>query len=81
MMQTIKGMNILVAGATGSIGTELVKLLAASGANLFLTGRNESKLADISAIKGVAGYFAADISDSRQVQLLKEKYFSVFSGP
>lgn len=76
----IKGMNILVAGATGSIGNELVKLLAASGANLFLTGRSESKLSVIAASKGVAGYFAADISDSRQVQLLKENYFSVLNS-
>ena len=44
MMETLNGKNILLIGATGGIGSKLVKLLAGSGANLFLAARNEEKL-------------------------------------
>ena len=43
-MESLKGKNILLIGATGGIGSKTAKLLAASGASLFLTGRNELKL-------------------------------------
>ena len=43
-MESLKGKNILIAGATGSIGSATAKLLAGSGANVFLTGRKADKL-------------------------------------
>ncbi|MFN5135752.1 MAG: SDR family NAD(P)-dependent oxidoreductase, partial [Chitinophagaceae bacterium] len=43
-MESAKGKYILIAGATGGIGSQTAKLLAGSGAHLFLTGRNEEKL-------------------------------------
>lgn len=43
-METLKGKNILITGATGGIGSETARLLKVSGANLFLTGRNAAKL-------------------------------------
>lgn len=48
-MESIQGKNILVTGATGGIGRETAKLLKQSGANLFLTGRNESTLSEVAA--------------------------------
>jgi len=77
-MESIKNKNILVTGATGAIGAATVKLLAGSGANLFLTGRNETKLQQLSAACGVSAshILAADLSQPDAVRLLREKYFS-----
>lgn len=81
-MESVKGKNILVIGATGGIGSAVAKLLAGSGANLFLTGRNSDKLTLIAAQSGITTdkIFPADISDPSQVSALKEKYFSVYSS-
>ncbi|MBC7536490.1 MAG: SDR family oxidoreductase [Ferruginibacter sp.] len=79
-METIKGKNILLVGATGSIGAQAAKLLAGSGANLFLTGRNKEKLAMVAeACKLPAtNYLAVDISDKNEVANLKEQFFQIF---
>lgn len=76
-METLNGKNILVIGATGGIGSKLVKLLAGSGAKLFLTGRNVGKLKQVASVNGVAPErtFALDISQPESVNELKEKYF------
>lgn len=80
-MEPIKGKNILVAGATGSIGAATAKLLLSSGANLFLTGRNSEKLESLALEIGLdtTHFFAADLSQPEQVEKLNERYFSVFS--
>lgn len=79
-MESIKGKNILVAGATGGIGARTARLLAAGGANLFLTGRSTEKLEALAAEPGLAGIpsFAADISDPAAVAALQERYFAVY---
>ncbi|MEO6668064.1 MAG: SDR family oxidoreductase [Ferruginibacter sp.] len=78
MMQSLRDKNILVVGATGGIGSATVKLLAGSGASLFLTGRNESKLRATAQSCGVPidQTFVLDISEPQGVAQLKEKYFS-----
>ena len=43
IMEILSGKNILVVGATGGIGSGTAKLLAGSGAKLFLAGRNAEK--------------------------------------
>ncbi|MES2773690.1 MAG: SDR family oxidoreductase [Bacteroidota bacterium] len=43
-MESIKGKNILIIGATGGVGSGTAKLLSAAGATLFITGRNKEKL-------------------------------------
>lgn len=43
-MEKLTAKKIVVAGATGGIGRQLVKLLHQSGAEVFVTGRNQSKL-------------------------------------
>ena len=76
-MESVKGKNILITGATGGIGSQSVKLLKGSGANLFLTGRNEEKLRQIASECNISSdmTFVLDISDAAAVNRLKEKYF------
>jgi short-subunit dehydrogenase len=78
-MESLKGKSILIIGATGGIGSQLAKLLAGSGANLFLSGRSPEKLAEIAASIGLGPdkTFAADISKSNDVAQLKERYFAI----
>ncbi|MDB5203725.1 MAG: family oxidoreductase [Ferruginibacter sp.] len=79
-MDNLKGKQVLLAGATGGIGAALAKLLHASGAKLFLTGRDEEKLAAVAAASGIPAeqVFAADLTNAPEVGELKEKYFLVF---
>ncbi len=76
-MQTLKDKNVLLIGATGGIGSRTAKLLAGSGANLFLAGRNADKLQQVATECNVPANrtFALDISKPAEVVTLKEKYF------
>jgi short-subunit dehydrogenase len=77
IMETLKDKNVLLIGATGGIGSPTAKLLAGSGASLFLTGRNEVKLQEVAKACGVPAErtFILDISQPAAVNELKEKYF------
>ena len=77
-METLKDKNVLIAGATGGIGSHTAKLLSASGAKLFLAGRNEEKLNAVAASCNVPAErtFVLDLSQPELVAQLKEKYFS-----
>ncbi|MDZ4793156.1 MAG: SDR family oxidoreductase [Bacteroidota bacterium] len=79
-METVKGKHILIIGATGGIGSVTAKLLAGSGANIFLAGRNPEKLAAVARDAGVEGdkTFLLDISKPEEVMALKEAYFNVY---
>lgn len=79
-MNSLKGKHILIAGATGSIGSLAAKLLAGSGARLFLAGRNGEKLSQVAGECGVPpGHtFTLDFSDPAKVNELREKYFAGF---
>ncbi len=79
-MESVKGRNILIIGATGTIGSRTAKLLAGNGANLFLAGRNPEKLAAVADQTSVPAErtFSLDISKQEEVLVLKEKYFSVY---
>ena len=76
-MQTLKDKNVLLIGATGGIGSRTAKLLAGSGANLFLAGRNADKLHQVATECNVPEdrTLALDISKPAEVATLKEKYF------
>lgn len=81
-METINEKNILLLGATGGIGSKTVKLLAGSGAKLFITGRNMEKLQQVANDNGVPAErtFALDIAEPDAVNKLKDKYFSQLSS-
>jgi short-subunit dehydrogenase len=77
IMETLKGKNVLLVGATGGIGSKTAKLLVSGGANVFLTGRNEAKLQQVANDCGISAdrAFVLDISQQTEVAALKEKYF------
>jgi len=64
--------TVLLTGASGGIGTAIAHRLAALGANLLLTGRNEQQLEDLRT--GLNGsdhrIFAADLTQTDQRQAL-----------
>lgn len=76
-METLNGKNILIVGATGGIGSGVARLLAGSGAKLFLAGRNAEKLQQVAKDSGTPAerIFALDITQPDAVNELKEKYF------
>lgn len=79
-MQTIKGKNILIAGATGGVGANAVKLLAGGGANVFITGRNVEKLQQVATENKITTdkILVADLSKGEEVESLRNAYFNVF---
>ena len=79
-MESVKGKNILIVGATGGIGSKTSKLLADSGANIFLAGRNVEKLDTLAKELVISAdkTYGLDISNPEQVTGLKEKYFSIY---
>ena len=69
---TVRGMNVLLTGATGGIGSQTAALLATRGANLLLTARDEGRLnalkAELSAYGNRIRVLPADLAtaDGRQ---------------
>lgn len=81
-MELLKGKNVLLIGATGSIGAKTAKLLLTSGANIFITGRNGAKLEQIAneLALDLTKFCVADISNSVDVENLKQHFFSTYSS-
>jgi NADP-dependent 3-hydroxy acid dehydrogenase YdfG len=81
-MESIKGKQILLTGATGGIGAQTARMLSAGGARLFLTGRNPERLSALAAELNLPAshYYCAELSSESQVNALRQQYFSVFSG-
>ena len=74
-MEKLNGKKILVVGATGGIGSNLVKLLHQSGASVFISGRNPVKLAFLGDSLGIPDtrLFAANISVPLEVEMLANR--------
>jgi short-subunit dehydrogenase len=72
-MEKLNGKKILVAGATGGIGQALVKLLRQSGAEVFITGRNQDKLSALAQAASIPSthLYSADISSSADLESMK----------
>ncbi len=81
-MESVKNKNILIVGATGGIGSKTAKLLAGTGANLFLAGRNSEKLSSLATELQlpVPKIFALDISKPEEVSNLKDQFFSQYDS-
>ncbi len=80
-MESVKDKNILIIGATGGIGSKTAKLLAGSGANLFLAARNKEKLQSLADEIKLSSdkIFALDISKPEEVATLKENFFTQYA--
>ncbi len=80
-MESLKGKNVLIIGATGGIGSKTARLLAGSGANLFLAARNKEKLQSLADEIKLSNdkIFALDISKPEEVAALKENFFSQYA--
>lgn len=74
-MEKLNGKKVLVVGASGGIGSNLVKLLHQSGASVFISGRNQAKLSAVGASVGIpdSRIFAADISLPSDVEMLASR--------
>ena len=77
-MEKLQGKKILVVGATGGIGSNLVKLLHQSGASVFVSGRNLEKLSSLTESIGIeqTKSFQCDISVQKEVEELASKVSS-----
>ncbi|MBN9542385.1 MAG: 3-oxoacyl-[acyl-carrier-protein] reductase [Alphaproteobacteria bacterium] len=61
----LTGKKALITGATGGIGSEICKALKANGAELFISGTSNDKLAKFAQeLGGNVKYAACDLSDS-----------------
>lgn len=65
--------NILITGSSNGIGEGIATLLAKSGYNVFLTGRDEHKLAYLSSHIGAKGYLAIDLLQDNAAITLYQK--------
>src|SRR6516225_8738432 len=78
-----RGLTVLVTGATGGIGRELVTSLAKTGSRLILHGRSEDRVTD--RVRAVAGRgveargIVADLSSLGETARLAEE--ALAAGP
>jgi len=82
-MEKLNGKKVFVAGATGGIGSALVKLLKQSGADLFITGRNSQKLEELAQSLGLSDlqFAQADLTKADQVAALSQQVISNWGAP
>ena len=82
-MEKLTAKKIVVAGATGGIGRQLVKMLHQSGAEVFVTGRNQSKLDALVSELGLRSShaLAVDVSDEIAMQQLGAKVAAEMGTP
>ena len=69
-MENLLKKNVLVVGATGGIGEETVKLLKGSSANVYITGRNATKLNEVAQANDIPAdqTFAMDVAQYADVE-------------
>ena len=82
-MEKLTAKKVVVAGATGGIGRQLVKLLQQSGAEVFVTGRNKAKLDILVTELGVRSShaLAADVANETDMQALGAAVHSTLGTP
>ena len=68
-MESLKGKKVLLIGGSGGIGTRLAKLLTGSGAVVFITGRDQEKLATAGEQAGIPSnrQFQMDLTNEKAV--------------
>ena len=76
-MTTLSGSSVLIVGASGVLGAEIARLLAAAGARLTLTGRDADKLAALN-IPGTV--VAADLTQADAPNQLVSAAVTAYGG-
>ena len=80
-MFDLKGKRALVTGASGGIGREIAKALAANGAEITLSGTREEVLQQLSSeISAPTHVMACDLSDMEQVDQLVPQAIEAMGG-
>ena len=74
-MESLKGRVVLLAGATGGVGSQVARQLSASGAIVYITGRNSQKLEEVAKQAGIPANrtFQMDIADEASVNQVVSK--------
>ena len=72
--------KILITGATSGIGRATAELAAKNGHELFLSGRNETSLSELSSELNAAGFFAADVVQTAEVSQFVEDAKKTMGG-
>jgi short-subunit dehydrogenase len=80
-MEKLNGKKVLIVGATGGIGSQTAKLLAGSGAELYLSGRKADELSALANSLNVPAerIFITDLTDEASVNAMAEQ-INVQSG-
>lgn len=72
--------RILITGATSGIGEATFKQAILKGHTVFVTGRNEKTLIELTSDLKNAYYLASDVTDSNDVKTMVEKAVSDMGG-
>ena len=74
-MELLQNKKVLVVGATGGIGDEVTRLIQNNKAQVFITGRDASKLSAVAQKHGIAAEnaFQVDIADGLAVQAVADQ--------
>ncbi len=76
----IENKTALITGGGSGIGLAIAKALAAKGARVILSGRNEDKLQKAAATISNATYIAADVANATDVERLVERVKELHGG-
>ena len=78
-MEQLKNKNVLLLGATGGIGSNLLKLLTNSGANVWMAGRQLDKLLALSKENNIPNdrVLQVDLANAQSVQVFIEKISAI----
>src|ERR671918_1248704 len=76
-MNDLEGKRALVTGGTSGIGRATAEALAENGVHVVITGRNETRgaevVAEIEAAGGTAAFVRADLASADEVRALAER--------
>ncbi len=80
-MESLKGKKVILVGATGGIGTATAKLLSGSQAQVFMVGRNQQKLMELSDRLSGTDRYTLDITRDNDVSSMGLAYLEKYGTP
>ena len=79
-MIDLKGLNIILTGATGVLGNSILEKLNVAGSNILATGTNEEKLKKIQEKHTNINILKFDISDHKKIDSFVEECSNILSN-